>query len=128
MSWRTEAVQTLPDQCPLSRYADVKVVATATAGPCVCVCVCAVDGMWSAWSEWSPCKSPFDPQRDIHCLQLRGSQKRRRECLHRAHNGTICSGETQSQTQACYDVHRCYCRWRRRPPGQLTAGGGRSLC
>lgn len=83
------------------------------------VCVCAVDGVWSTWSEWSPCKSPFG-QRDVRCLEQRGSQKRRRECLHRAHNGAICGGETQSQTQACYDVHRCPCRWRRHPPLTLA--------
>ncbi|CAF90479.1 unnamed protein product [Tetraodon nigroviridis] len=68
---------------------------------------CPVDGAWSPWSEWSQCKSPFG-QRDVRCKQQRGSQKRRRECLYRAHNGSICSGELQSQTRACYDVNRCY--------------------
>ena len=72
--------------------------------------LCAVDGVWASWTQWTQCKSPFG-QRDVRCKELRGSQKRQRECLHRAHNGAICSGEQQSQTQACYDVHRCYCGW-----------------
>lgn len=78
------------------------------AGPDVRLC--AVDGVWSRWSEWSDCKSPFG-QRDVRCKEQRGMQRRRRECLHQAHNGSICIGEQQSQTQACYNVNQCYCRW-----------------
>lgn len=90
-------------------------------------CLCAVDGVWSGWSDWSECRSPFG-QQDIRCQEQRGSQKRRRECLHRAHNGSICSGEQQSQTQACYDVNRCPCRWRRRPPPALSDAVTFAVC
>lgn len=62
--------------------------------------------MWSGWSEWSQCKSPFG--RDIRCKQLRGSQKRIRDCRYRAHNGSICSGDQLSEIRVCYDVNGCY--------------------
>ncbi|XP_056871096.1 properdin-like [Takifugu flavidus] len=68
---------------------------------------CPVDGSWSSWSEWSQCKSPFSG-RDIRCIEVRGSQKRIRECLHRDHNGSICAGDQLSEIRVCYDVHQCY--------------------
>lgn len=71
--------------------------------------LCAVDGVWSSWSDWTQCAFPFGA-RVIRCKQLRGSQKRIRECLHRAHNGSICSGDQLSQTRVCYNVNGCYRR------------------
>lgn len=71
--------------------------------------LCAVDGVWSSWTEWSQCKSPFGG-RVISCLEVRGSQKRIRECLYRNHNGSICSGDQLSQIRVCYDVNLCYRR------------------
>lgn len=66
----------------------------------------AVDGMWSEWAPWSPCKHPFS-QRNIRCQQMGGSQSRDRQCLHRAHNGSICNGSALTETQVCYDVSQC---------------------
>uniref|UniRef100_A0A674MBG1 Properdin-like n=1 Tax=Takifugu rubripes TaxID=31033 RepID=A0A674MBG1_TAKRU len=68
---------------------------------------CPVDGSWSSWSKWSKCKSPFGG-RDIRCMEVRGSQKRIRECLHRDHNGSICIGDQLSEIRVCYDVHQCF--------------------
>lgn len=67
---------------------------------------CPVDGMWAEWSPWKPCKHPFST-RDIRCKQLKGFQTRERRCLHRAHNGSICSGALLDR-RVCYDVDRCY--------------------
>ncbi|XP_074513273.1 properdin-like [Sebastes fasciatus] len=68
---------------------------------------CPVDGSWSEWSPWKPCKYPFGG-REIRCKQLGGSQTRERECLYRAHNGSICSGDTLTERRVCYDVSGCY--------------------
>ncbi|KAK5856858.1 hypothetical protein PBY51_008424 [Eleginops maclovinus] len=68
---------------------------------------CPVDGVWSQWSEWAPCRYPFRGK-DIHCQKIGGSQSRERSCLHRAHKGTICSGEALTETRVCYDVDKCY--------------------
>ncbi|XP_041634380.1 properdin [Cheilinus undulatus] len=67
---------------------------------------CPVDGVWSEWSPWQKCKYPFG-SRDIHCKQLGGSQIRERQCLHRAHNGSICGGNDLTDRRVCYDVNRC---------------------
>ncbi|KAM7387571.1 hypothetical protein PAMA_009948 [Pampus argenteus] len=68
---------------------------------------CPVDGVWSEWTAWSECKYPFS-KHDIRCKELGGSQNRERYCLHRAHNGSICSGDNLIQTRVCYDVSGCY--------------------
>ncbi|XP_018516956.1 properdin [Lates calcarifer] len=68
---------------------------------------CPVDGVWSEWSPWNQCKFPFGG-RDIRCKQLGGIQTRERECLHRAHNGSICSGDGLTDRRVCYDVSNCY--------------------
>ncbi|XP_010796115.1 properdin, partial [Notothenia coriiceps] len=68
---------------------------------------CPVDGLWSQWSQWAPCRDPFRGK-DIRCLHIGGSQSRERSCLHRAHNGSICSGEALTETRVCYDVDKCY--------------------
>ncbi|KAM8844389.1 properdin-like isoform 2-T2 [Spinachia spinachia] len=69
---------------------------------------CPVDGVWSDWSQWEKCKSPF-PGRDIQCSKTAGgSQIRERRCLHQAHNGSICSGDSLTQARVCYDVTDCY--------------------
>ncbi|XP_026179920.1 properdin-like isoform X2 [Mastacembelus armatus] len=68
---------------------------------------CPVDGMWSEWSQWNTCKFPFG-ERNINCKQLGGRQTRQRECLYRAHNGSICTGESLTETRVCYDVNGCY--------------------
>ncbi|KAL6102345.1 cfp [Pungitius sinensis] len=68
---------------------------------------CPVDGVWSEWSRWGPCGSPF-PERDIRCKQTGGSQSRERLCLHRVHNGSICTGDTLTESRVCYDVDGCY--------------------
>ncbi|XP_026204524.1 properdin [Anabas testudineus] len=68
---------------------------------------CPVDGVWSQWTTWKPCKFPFG-KREINCRQLGGLQTRERECLHRAHNGTICSGDSLTDRRVCYDVDKCY--------------------
>lgn len=96
--------------CPGTRQAPVELESKQSVLlKCPPALVCAVDGVWASWSEWTPCKSPFG-SRDIRCLEVRGSQKRIRECLHRAHNGSICSGDQLSQIRVCYDVNRCYRR------------------
>ncbi|XP_068191930.1 properdin-like isoform X2 [Antennarius striatus] len=69
---------------------------------------CPVDGVWSEWSPWKACEHPFRKTTKIRCTQLGGSQVRERICLHNDHNGTICEGNTLSETRGCYDVHRCY--------------------
>uniref|UniRef100_A0A671W656 Properdin-like n=1 Tax=Sparus aurata TaxID=8175 RepID=A0A671W656_SPAAU len=68
---------------------------------------CPVDGMWSQWSEWNPCTHPYSGK-SINCQQIGGKQTRERECLHRAHNGSICSGDALTESRVCYDVNRCY--------------------
>ncbi|XP_030264561.1 properdin-like isoform X2 [Sparus aurata] len=68
---------------------------------------CPVDGMWSQWSPWKPCTHPFR-DKSINCQLIGGKQTRERECLHQAHNGSICSGEALTETRVCYDVNRCY--------------------
>ncbi|XP_061701493.1 properdin-like isoform X7 [Syngnathoides biaculeatus] len=70
---------------------------------------CPVDGVWSEWSPWLKCKYLFRG-RDIRCKHIGGSQSRERECLHRAHNGSICGGDdlSLSQYRACFDVNACY--------------------
>lgn len=67
---------------------------------------CPVDGSWSDWSEWSQCLYPF-ANKKINCRQIGGSQTRERECLHRAHNGSICSGTKLTDRRVCYDVEGC---------------------
>ncbi|XP_035471695.2 properdin isoform X2 [Scophthalmus maximus] len=74
---------------------------------CVTNVHCPVDGVWSEWSPWNPCKYPFGG-RDIRCKELGGRQTRQRQCLHQAHNGSICSGDSLMDTRACYDVSNCY--------------------
>ncbi|XP_044187663.1 properdin-like isoform X1 [Thunnus albacares] len=67
---------------------------------------CPVDGVWSEWSAWSKCRYPFS-ERDINCKQVGGTQSRERECLHRAHNGTICDDVGLTDRRVCYDVNGC---------------------
>uniref|UniRef100_A0A3Q3X1N4 Complement factor properdin n=1 Tax=Mola mola TaxID=94237 RepID=A0A3Q3X1N4_MOLML len=81
--------------------------ATRQTNVCKTKVHCPVDGMWSEWSSWTPCKFPFGG-RVIHCKHLGGSQTRERQCIHRAHNGSICSGDSLTQRRVCYDVNLCY--------------------
>lgn len=67
--------------------------------------VFSVDGVWSEWSEWSACKYPDG--RDIRCRKTYGSHSRVRECLHRAHNGSICEGDNLTERRACYYIKDC---------------------
>ncbi|XP_074553123.1 properdin-like [Halichoeres trimaculatus] len=67
---------------------------------------CPVDGSWSEWSQWNKCSYPFG-DRKINCRKIGGSQTRERECLHRAHNGSICSGTSLTERRVCYDVEGC---------------------
>lgn len=71
------------------------------------ISVFAVNGVWSEWTPWGKCKSPYGDSRDIHCRPTGGKQSRQRTCLHQAHNGSICTGEKLSETQVCYDVDNC---------------------
>lgn len=66
---------------------------------------CPVDGVWSEWSEWSECKYPGG--RDIRCRKTYGSHSRVRECLHRAHNGSICEGDNLTERRVCYYIKDC---------------------
>uniref|UniRef100_UPI0037E7C647 properdin-like n=1 Tax=Semicossyphus pulcher TaxID=241346 RepID=UPI0037E7C647 len=68
---------------------------------------CPVDGVWSGWSTWNQCKYPFG-SKNIRCQQLGGSQIRERQCLHRDHNGTMCSEGDLTERRVCYDVSNCY--------------------
>ncbi|XP_069565268.1 properdin-like [Brachyistius frenatus] len=68
---------------------------------------CPVDGVWSEWSEWNPCKYPFTPEKSIECKKVGGAQTRNRQCLHRAYNGSICTGGHLMDLRVCYDVNRC---------------------
>ncbi|XP_040047304.1 properdin [Gasterosteus aculeatus] len=69
---------------------------------------CPVDGVWSDWSPWGKCTSPF-PNRVIRCSKTGGgSQSRERRCLHQAHNGSICDGDGLTDTRVCYDVSACH--------------------
>ncbi|XP_047427289.1 properdin-like [Mugil cephalus] len=68
---------------------------------------CPVDGLWSEWSPWSDCISGYDGK-TITCKKLGGKQIRERECLHRAHNGTLCAGFRLLDRRVCYDVKGCY--------------------
>ncbi|XP_034394773.1 properdin-like isoform X2 [Cyclopterus lumpus] len=68
---------------------------------------CPVDGQWSEWSQWKECKYPFG-DRNIRCKMLGGSQIRDRHCRHRAHNGSMCSGNDLMERRVCYDVTGCY--------------------
>ncbi|XP_029014444.1 properdin-like [Betta splendens] len=67
---------------------------------------CPVNGVWSDWSPWGKCANVF--RKVITCKQLGGSQTRERECLHQAHNGTICPGDYLTESRVCYDVGGCY--------------------
>ncbi|XP_023256793.1 properdin [Seriola lalandi dorsalis] len=67
---------------------------------------CPVDGVWSPWSSWTPCKSLYG-NKNITCRMSGGSQTRLRHCLHRGHNGSICEGSERTHSRVCYDVHNC---------------------
>ncbi|XP_008432966.1 properdin [Poecilia reticulata] len=68
---------------------------------------CPVDGVWGEWTAWSACTYPWGG-RDIRCLTTGGKQTRSRSCLHRAHNGSICTDGKLTDTQVCYNVDKCY--------------------
>ncbi|KAL3986470.1 xylulokinase [Sarotherodon galilaeus] len=80
---------------------------------------CPVDGVWSEWSEWSECKYPGG--RDIRCRKTYGSHSRVRECLHRAHNGSICEGDNLTERRVCYYIKDCNMngRWEAWTPWSL---------
>ncbi|XP_068458060.1 properdin-like [Clinocottus analis] len=82
---------------------------------------CPVHGQWSDWSSWGGCKYPFGV-RDIRCQRLGGFQGRERRCLHRAHNGSVCSGTALVESRVCYDVNQCYVK------GSWDGWGTWSLC
>ncbi|PWA30115.1 hypothetical protein CCH79_00009766 [Gambusia affinis] len=67
---------------------------------------CPVDGVWSEWSAWSACTSPWGG-RDIRCKPIGGKQTRNRKCQHRAHNGSICTDGKLTDTRVCYNVDNC---------------------
>lgn len=55
-------------------------------------------------------------------MKIGGRQSRERHCLHRAHNGSICSGEALTDSRVCYDVDKCYMK------GSWAGWGEWGLC
>uniref|UniRef100_A0A673FQJ2 Properdin-like n=1 Tax=Sinocyclocheilus rhinocerous TaxID=307959 RepID=A0A673FQJ2_9TELE len=73
-------------------------------GVCVIAVPCPVNGMWTEWSEWSPCRPPST--RKMKCNTREGIRRRERDCVDRKHNESVCEGEIV-QHGNCYDISDC---------------------
>uniref|UniRef100_A0A3P9B8L2 Properdin n=1 Tax=Maylandia zebra TaxID=106582 RepID=A0A3P9B8L2_9CICH len=115
-----EGLQLSERKCdsPAPRYGG-KVCEGPSTQSKICESPCPVDGVWSEWSEWSDCKYPGG--RDIRCRKTYGSHSRVRECLHRAHNGSLCEGENLTERRVCYHIKGCNMngRWEAWTPWSL---------
>ncbi|XP_041847336.1 properdin-like [Melanotaenia boesemani] len=67
---------------------------------------CPVNGVWSDWTAWGECYSPYEG-RTINCKTSGGKNNRTRTCLHREHGGALCEGDQLSEIRVCYDVNGC---------------------
>uniref|UniRef100_A0A8C3XMR8 Complement factor properdin n=1 Tax=Chelydra serpentina TaxID=8475 RepID=A0A8C3XMR8_CHESE len=66
---------------------------------------CPVDGQWTEWGEWSPCRRPGYTG-DISCQEIVGQQTRTRSCKGRSPDGKRCEGST-IHIRSCYNMFRC---------------------
>ncbi|CAM4716840.1 hypothetical protein PO909_018398 [Leuciscus waleckii] len=65
---------------------------------------CPIDGMWTEWGEWGPCKKPS--MREINCRVREGNRRRDRDCDGRKYEGNFCEGDIV-QHERCFDIKDC---------------------